>query len=191
MNPMEQLLDWQKEQQKQAKSEMPGLCCLSTIGEDDFPNARYVSLKEINDQGFIMTGPLQSMKGKELLSCSKTALTFWWKETGRQVRVQGEATQLSPQEADEIFVELTRDVQILCWASDQSAAIDDPEKLEEDYKKFDEQYQGMKIPRPENWGGFMITPLQIEFLDSPSDHLQTRELYTKVGKNWEKKYLQP
>jgi pyridoxamine 5'-phosphate oxidase len=191
MNPMEQLLEWQREQQDKVKSSMLGLCCLSTIGEDGYPNARYVSLKEINKQGFIMTGPLQSMKGKELLSCSKTALTFWWEETGRQIRVQGEATQLSEEEADEIWTEMIRDIQILSWASDQSAEIDDPEKLEKRYMEIDRQYQDQEIPRPENWGGFTIAPSSIEFLDSPESHLQTRVLYKKVGKNWQKKYLQP
>jgi pyridoxamine 5'-phosphate oxidase len=191
MNPMEQLLEWQKEEQKYAKSNMPLLCCLSTIDEEGCPNARYVSLKEINDKGFIMTGPPQSMKSKELLSCPKAALTFWWKETGRQVRVQGEATQLSEEEADEIWTEMVRDIQILSWASDQSAEIDDPEKLEERYREIDKQYQDQEIPRPENWGGFMITPSSIEFLDSPKNHLQTRELFEKVGENWKKKFLQP
>jgi pyridoxamine 5'-phosphate oxidase len=46
---------------------------------------------------------LNPRKGHEINLCNKVALTFWWVETERQVRIQGEATQISKALADKYF----------------------------------------------------------------------------------------
>lgn len=45
MNPIELFKEWQTEEQVKGNVKHRTACCLSTIGLDGFPNARYVSLK--------------------------------------------------------------------------------------------------------------------------------------------------
>ena len=66
MNPIKKFKQWYNEEMTKSLARIPSACCLSTIGKDGYPNARFVSLKEIIDDKFVITGPLQSRKGKEL-----------------------------------------------------------------------------------------------------------------------------
>ncbi|GEM_PF-1955281 len=62
-----QFISYLDEEINSTKQRLPYSCCMSTIGIDGFPNARFVLLKKIR----------------------KVALTFWWSQTQHQVRVQG------------------------------------------------------------------------------------------------------
>ena len=64
MNPISLFQNWFKEESSQNNLKLPAACCLSTHGLDNYPNARFVSLKEVSKDGFIVTGSMQSRKGK-------------------------------------------------------------------------------------------------------------------------------
>jgi len=83
--PIEIFTRWFKEELKLTKVRIPTASCLSTVGQDNYPNARFVSLKEIVESNFIVTGTLTSRKGFEINETNKVALTFWWTETERQI----------------------------------------------------------------------------------------------------------
>lgn len=53
------------------------------------------------------------------------ALTFWWTETQRQIRIQGNATAMSKTLADKYFSERNRDSQIVSIASVQGQLLND------------------------------------------------------------------
>src|SRR5215217_8011137 len=111
MNPFQLFKDWYGLELQLAKVRIPSACCLSTSGLDGYPNARFVSLKDVVDNTFIVTGPMSSRKGNEIDRSNKVALTFWWTETERQVRIQGEAKKISAQLADKYFFERSRNSQ--------------------------------------------------------------------------------
>jgi pyridoxamine 5'-phosphate oxidase len=117
MKAIENFNTWFNEELKLTKASIPTACCLSTIGTDGFPNARFVSLKAVMGETFIVTGTLASRKGTEINKTNKVALTFWWPETARQVRIQGSAAQISDKLADQFFAERNRDSQIVSIVS--------------------------------------------------------------------------
>lgn len=127
--PIEHFNKWFKEELNLTKVRIPTACCLSTIGTDDFPNARFVSLKDVVENNFVVTGSLTSRKGIEINTTNKVALTFWWTETERQVRIQGNVTKISEQLADKYFTERNRDSQIVSIVSEQGQEIDSIEIL--------------------------------------------------------------
>ena len=47
VHPIEAFREWYSEQLARSASLIPTACCLSTIGLDGYPNARFVSLKEV------------------------------------------------------------------------------------------------------------------------------------------------
>lgn len=182
---------WFKEELNMTKVRIPTACCLSTIGLDGFPNARFVSLKDVVENNFIVTGPLTSRKGIEINSTNKVALTFWWIETERQVRIQGNATKISEQLADKYFTERNRDSQIVSIVSEQGQEIDSIEILTKKYENIEARYSNKSLIRPENWGGYLIEPIRIEFLEFKPTRFHERMLYELTNGQWIIKQLQP
>jgi len=182
---------WYEQEQKLAKIRIPSACCLSTNGIDGFPNSRFVSLKNIVDGNFIITGTLATRKGIEIENSGKVALTFWWTETERQIRVQGNAVKISEQIADKYFSERNRDSQIVSVASLQGQELKDKEILTKKYNEIELLLKNKEITRPENWGGYKIEPIRIEFLEFKPTRFHERILYELINGEWETKYLQP
>lgn len=191
MTPIEIFNKWFNEHLKATNVSIPTACCLSTIGTDGFPNARFVSLKGIIENNFVVTGTLTSLKGIEINTINKVALTFWWPETERQIRIQGNATTISNGLADIFFAERNRDSQIVSIVSNQGQALNNLEELNEKYHKFETEFLNQSLPRPRNWGGYSIEPIRIEFLEFKPTRFHDRKLYELISGQWIKTELQP
>lgn len=191
MSPIELFNKWYNEELNLTTVKIPSACCLSTIGIDGFPNARFVSLKEVTSNHFIITGPTTSRKGIEINSNNKVALTFWWTETERQVRIQGTATKISEKLADKYFAERNRESQIVSIISNQGKEIKNIDMLIQKYSEAEKQFFNIKLKRPEDWGGYLIEPLRIEFLEFKPNRFHERKLYEFSNRNWSLKQLQP
>jgi len=189
MNPINLFSTWYKQYLGITVAKQPAACCLSTIGLDKFPNARFVALKDITGKGFIVTGTLTSRKGKEISKSKNVALTFWWAETEKQVRIQGEATLISSRLADKYFAARKKDSQIVSTVSNQGATLSDIDELSDKYNTLDKS--GKLIKRPPNWGGYLIKPVKIEFLAFKSNRFHDRSLYELKKGTWEHRKLQP
>lgn len=191
LTAIEQFNKWFQEEQSLTMVRIPTACCLSTIGIDGFPNARFVSLKDVIDNQFIVTGPVTSRKGVEISNTNKVALTFWWTETERQVRIQGNATEISEQLANKFFAERNRNSQIVSIVSEQGKEIDDLEMLTKKYEEVEAEFSNKLLARPTNWGGYCIEPIRIEFLEFKPTRFHHRKLYELVNGKWSIKFLQP
>lgn len=191
MNPIELFKSWYHQQLSLSQVRLPSACCFSTIGTDGFPNSRFVSLKEVTNDSFIITGTLSSRKRIEIDLVNKVALSFWWAESERQVRIQGVAVNLSDEQADKFFSQRNRDSQIVSVISRQGEEIGDLKTLENAYDDFEKMHKAKTIERPDNFGGYEIHPLRIEFLEFKPTRFHDRKLFEKVGQGWNKKQLQP
>ena len=190
MDPVEVFHQWYQRELELTKVRVPSACCLSTVGLDGFPNARMVSLKEVLNGQFMISGPVDSRKGMEIEQSNQVALTFWWTETERQVRIQGTASPLPAKLADKYFAERDRDSRIVSVISRQGQEIRDLSMLIRKFERF-KSGKKMKIDRPENWGGFVISPVRIEFLEFSANRFHDRKLYERKDSGWIFKQLQP
>ena len=187
--PMTLFAEWFAEEDKHSDVNISTAVCLSTIGTDGYPNARIVSLKEVVDNCFIITGSLSSRKGLEIEANAKVALTFWWTQTERQVRVQGVAAKISNDQADYYFKQRDISSQAVSKICEQGKEIDDLQQLE---LQITEIVSGKtKLKRPKNWGGFSVKPTRIEFMEFKSTRFHIRTLYEIEDKQWTVKHLQP
>lgn len=189
MKPIEIFTKWFDEELKLSKARIPTAVCLSTVGIDNYPNARFVSYKELIDNSFIITGPLNSRKGIEIENNDKVALTFWWTETERQIRIQGVATKISEQLADKYFNERNLNSQAVSSICEQGKEIDNLEQLEK--KILEKVSERSKIIRPNNWSGFSIKPIRIEFMEFKKTRFHDRKLYEIENGEWTLKQIQP
>ncbi|AJW65261.1 Pyridoxine/pyridoxamine 5'-phosphate oxidase [Elizabethkingia miricola] len=173
------------------KQKLPYACCLSTEGLDGFPNARFVSLKEIRDGEFIITGTITSRKGEEIKNNHKVSLTFWWPEIQQQVRIQGIAAPILGSVLDVYFGQRNRDSQIVSVVSDQGTELNKMEELAFKFDAIASNPEISEIQRPDNWGGYAIAPRRVEFLVFSESRFHDRILYEQNGRLWQKKRLQP
>lgn len=191
MNPISKFKTWYAEELKKSRVRIPSACCLSTYGLDGYPNSRFLSLKEVLGNTFVITGPLNSRKGIEIQHNPKVSLTFWWTESERQVRIQGSAEIIDNRLSNSYFNDRNRESKIVSTISEQGKAISNPGELTELLKLKAKEFTDTEIKRPENWGGFSIKPIRIEFLEFDESRLHIRELFTLTKDGWKSKYLQP
>lgn len=189
--PIELFLEWYSKEEQLTTVRLSSACCLSTLGTDGFPNARFLALKEVSSGAFVVTGNLSARKGVELQDCPKVALTFWWPFTERQVRIQGVANRISDQVADNHFANRSRESQIVSIVSRQGEELSSLQDLTKAYEEFDAAHSGEKLARPTNWGGYAIQPVRIEFLEFNESRFHNRCLYEVCEGFWTLKQLQP
>lgn len=165
---------------------------LATVDAASKPHARIVLLKAIDDLGFTFFSNYQSNKGKELTANPNAALLFFWPELERQVRIEGIIEKVSEKESDEYFDVRPRGSRLGAWASPQSSTIPSRQFLEDQERKFQLQYDGKEIPRPEHWGGYRLIPKRIEFWQGRASRLHDRICFDQDAHNsWQKSRLAP
>ncbi|WP_298520460.1 pyridoxal 5'-phosphate synthase [uncultured Kordia sp.] len=191
MNPLNLFITWLEEERQQQELRFPMACCLSTIGVDGYPNARFVSLKEVTPEGFIITGTLSSQKGRELKQNPTAALTFWWTATERQVRIQGDVFEISKSQAIQYFKERNRDSQLVSTVFDQGKKIESFEILNEIFQQKKEALTTETIELPDDWSGICIRPKRIEFMDFKTSRLHERTVFEGEIDNWTSYCIQP
>lgn len=188
-NPIELFEKWLGEEKKVSQEKHINAVCLSTLGLDGFPNARFVSLKEVINKEFVITTSFSSRKGLEIDNNNKVALTFWWKKTERQIRVQGTATKIPTSLAQKYFRERSRISQVVSSICEQGKETHTLETLEQEIQKTVSNTNDIKIP--EDWGGYFIHPVRIEFMEFRESRFHDRKLYEKQEEEWLTKILQP
>jgi len=179
------------EEAVESKAAEPNAMSLATISEDGTPNSRVVLLKEVGDRSIRFYTNYTSRKGKDLEINPFAAVSFWWPELERQVRMKGSIKKVSREESDEYFKSRPRESQLGAWASSQSSVVENREKLKEDYDNVSKQFKNTVIPTPEYWGGIDIYVNEIEFWQGRPSRLHDRILFTFEQDEWNYKRLQP
>lgn len=140
----------------------PNAIALSTVDAAGMPNARMVLLKDIEAAAFVFYTNYGSAKGQELAESGKAAFVLHWKSLRRQIRVRGTVSREESAQADAYYASRSLQSRLGAWASQQSQPLSSRSSLMADVAKVTLQ-QGPNPKRPPFWGGFRITPVEIEF----------------------------
>ena len=168
----------------------PTAMTLATVDDEGSPSARIMLLKALDARGFVFYTNYQSRKGQELTARPRAALTFFWKELERQVRIEGTVEKVSAAESDEYFASRPLGSRIGAWASTQSATIASRPWLEARVKAAEAQH-GDHPPRPPHWGGYRVLPDWLEFWQGRQSRLHDRIAYTREAGGWKISRLSP
>ncbi|HKO77879.1 MAG TPA: pyridoxamine 5'-phosphate oxidase [Flavobacterium sp.] len=165
---------------------------VSTIGLDGFPKSRIVLLKKFNEEGFVFFTNYNSEKGRAIINNPKICLSFFWESMERQVIIKGTAQKTSENISDGYFESRPDGSKLGAIVSNQSEVIPSRNYLEENLKQLEKDFEGKEIPRPKHWGGFLVTPLVVEFWQGRPNRLHDRIRYTlQEDFSWEISRLAP
>ena len=170
----------------------PNAMALSTVDATGMPNARVVLLKDIEEGAFVFYTNYTSAKAAELESAGKAAFVIHWKSLGRQIRARGIITREDGEKADAYYASRSLKSRQGAWASDQSKPLSNRETLQRALVDAIAKH-GDDPARPPFWGGYRLTPLELEFwCDGPArlhDRFQWRR--ASVDAPWDITRLNP
>jgi len=189
-NPIDQFKKWFDEALT-AEIIEPNALFLSTISNEGFPQGRIVLLKEVDANGFVFYTNYHSHKAADLAAHPLAALTFWWAELERQVRICGKVEKVSEAESDAYFAIRPRESQLGAWTSDQSEVIESRNVLSQKSEMLKIKFADQPIPRPAHWGGYRVIPHQIEFWQGRPSRLHDRIFYECKNNEWQIERLSP
>jgi pyridoxamine 5'-phosphate oxidase len=182
-DPIRQFKSWMDEVLKN-KIDEPNAMMLATTGENMQPSARIVLLRDFSEDGFVFYTNYSSLKGSQIAENPRVALSFFWKELERQVRVEGSIERLSEKLSNKYFLARPFESRLSAAISPQSEVIPDREYLENLREKLREQYPNQDLPKPKDWGGYLVKPKSIEFWQGRAGRLHDRILYRAKNNDW-------
>ena len=191
-DPLELVVRWLAEAEATGMVD-PTAMTVATAGADGMPSARTVLLRRINAEGLRFYTNRESLKGRQLAENPRAELLLFWRELGRQIRVQGTVELTSDADSSAYFDSRHRGSRIGAWASRQGTILTDREQLLAAYSAVDAQYSGEDIPLPPYWGGYLVRPLAIEFWQAGEYRLHDRFAYVRDGSDsgWRVERLAP
>ena len=192
-NPFTQFQSWLQEALNAQVAE-PTAMVLSTVSTVGKPAARVVLLKGLEDEQFVFFTNYESRKGNELQECPFAALTFFWPELERQVRIEGLVEQVKPEISDAYFKSRPRGSQVGAWGSPQSKVVENRQVLEQLTATYTQKFgEEAPIPRPPHWGGYALKPTYIEFWQGRPNRLHDRLVFQREtpGSIWHLDRLAP
>ena len=188
-DPIVQFRAW-FEQAVAAGVREPDAMAVATASVTGEPSARTVSLRGLDDRGFAFYTNYHSPKARDLDENPRAALVFHWREVERQVRATGSVMRLSRDESLAYWRHRPPGSRLSALISPQSEVVTSRDELEAAYNEAAARF-GDDPPLPDFWGGYVVTPVEIELWEGRPNRLHDRVRYRRVEDEWRLERLAP
>lgn len=181
-DPFDMFREWLKTAREQNVVE-PEAFCLSTSTPEGDPSGRMLLLRGV-DEGLLFYTNYLSRKGQELTANPNAAMTFWWGTLERQIRIEGEVHEVTPEQSQAYFDSRPESSRQASAASPQSQVVESREALEQRVKEAGPL-------RPDHWGGYRLVPHAFEFWQGRPSRLHDRFRFQRTVEGWKIDRLAP
>ncbi|WP_109341006.1 pyridoxamine 5'-phosphate oxidase [Saliniradius amylolyticus] len=190
-DPVEQFERWLQEYMDTGAPD-PTAMTVATVDENGQPSQRIVLLKDIVDGDFVFYTNLESRKAKELAKNPRISLHFPWHLIERQVKICGRVEPLSTASVAKYFLSRPKESQLAAWASAQSQPVSTRQMLMNKFAEAKQKFARGEVPLPKFWGGYKVTPHEVEFWQGGAHRLHDRFQYQKQDDgHWQIQRLMP
>lgn len=190
-NPFEQFAHWLDDALASGEDD-PTAMIVATVSADGHPSTRTVLLKGVENGKFLFFTNYESRKGRQLASNPYISLSFVWHKQERQIHIEGKAERCSSEDSDTYFATRPYKSKIGARISPQSHVIKSRMDILRAFIKEAAKLAGHPVKRPDNWGGFAVTPTRFEFWQGRENRLHDRFQYSlQENGSWELLRLAP
>lgn len=163
----------------------PSAISVATVDAHGLPNVRTVLLRVLDARGVGFYTGLTSAKGRELSGQPVAAVSLTWPSMFRAVRFRGRVRELGREEVAAYFRSRPWGSRISAWTSRQSEPVASRGELEAEYARLADRWPDTgsedDVPVPDFWGGYLVTPDEVELWAGRRNRLHDRLVYTRVA----------
>jgi pyridoxamine 5'-phosphate oxidase len=174
-----------------AKAVEPHVMTLSTVDARGRPDARVVLLRNVSADGWQFTASAAGAKGTQLAANPWAALSFYWREQGRQVRVRGRAAAADPTTSAADFLAQSQGSRIADLVGHQSTVLGDPAELAREMDAVRQRLAGDPQLVAFDYTVYLLTPDEVEFWQGDHRRQHVRLRYRRSGTGWISERLWP
>ena len=174
-----------------AKVVEPHVMTLSTVDAQGRPDARVVILRNVSDEGWQFTASAAGVKGAQLAANPQAALSFYWREQGRQVRVRGQVSAAEPSVSAAEFLAQSEGSRIADLVGRQSTVLRDSAELARAMEAARQRLaDDPQLVEPDHTV-YTVTPAEVEFWQGDHQRRHIRLRYRRSGPGWVTERLWP
>lgn len=181
---------WIKEAAEKDEIE-PTACAFATATKDGKPSVRILLYKGTHDGELAFVTNYESRKANDITDNPYVALSFYWKTTIKQIRVEGTIRKASDIFSDAYWKTRPRQSQLSGWASPQSRPVSSSSDLAKRLDEYQKKFEGKDVPRPSNWGAYFVRPQVVELWIGQQYRLHDRTRYVRHNDSWITEILGP
>jgi len=190
LDPFEQFSRWMDDALRSELLDATAMN-LATSSPDGRVSSRVVLLKGFDQAGFVFYTNYESRKSWDLAANPNAALHFFWAQLERQINIIGRVVRVSAEESDEYFASRPFESRISALASHQSQKVESRKALEDRVAELTKKFADGNVPRPQNWGGYCVSPERFEFWQGRESRLHDRICYELASGDWTISRLSP
>jgi len=169
----------------------PHVMTLSTVDEQGRPDARVLMLRNVSAEGWQFTASATGVKGTQLAANPQAALSFYWREQGRQVRVRGRVAAGAQSTSAADFQAQSQGSRIADLVGRQGAVLKDPAELARAMEAARQRLAGdPRLVAPDHTV-YVLTPDEVEFWQGDHQRQHIRLRYRRAGNGWVTERLWP
>lgn len=169
----------------------PHAATLSTADAAGRVHARTLVLKDVTADGWWFASQSTGPKGRDLAANPHAALTFFWPELGRQVKVTGTAASAGAEASQADFLarpDASRAAGLVNRQSEPLASLREYNDAFAEALHAVTADPGLVAP---DWTAYVVAPTEVEFWQAPDDGPHTRLHYVADAVGWTRGLMWP
>ncbi len=148
-------------------------------------------LKDVADGGWWFASSIESAKGRQLAAAPVAALTFYWPELARSVRLRGRVERADPEQSAQDFRARGSGARAVGLASRESQPLASRADSERAVAAARDRLEGDPRLVSTNWTLWRLLPDQIEFWQADQERQHLRVQYQRANGDWSSSMLWP